>query len=205
MSGGAANSRTISGVRMRSAPGSRRPRPMSIATTGMTSSMYEERQKPAHFVRDKSCTLTNFLYFPFKVLSSAFYKLREFCFGFSILYSFLTGGLISIWGWNIYLTFDFSEHSKSRSYEESPKRDERLCRSRRRQWWREVRLQRDELRSRSQDSVTEDSKPGQSRERCQEGKGEYLYYANSFLQFLLLLGFHTQTVLDSEVQPRECE
>jgi len=54
MSGGAANSRTISGVRMRSAPGSRRPRPMSIATTGMTSSMYEERQKPSHFVRDKS-------------------------------------------------------------------------------------------------------------------------------------------------------
>ena len=98
MSGGAANSRTISGVRMRSAPGSRRPRPMSIATTGMTSSMYEERQKPAHFVRDKSCTLTNFLYFPFKVLSSAFYKLREFCFGFSILYSFLTGVLINILG-----------------------------------------------------------------------------------------------------------
>ena len=45
----------MSGVRLRSAP-SRRPRPMSIATTGMTTSMYEERQKPAHFVRDKSCT-----------------------------------------------------------------------------------------------------------------------------------------------------
>merc|ERR1719464_1870012 len=38
---------------MRSA-GSRRARPMSIATTGMTTSMYEERQRPAHFVRDKS-------------------------------------------------------------------------------------------------------------------------------------------------------
>ena len=36
-----------------------RPRPLSIATTGMTSSMYEERQRPAPGpapVRDKSCT-----------------------------------------------------------------------------------------------------------------------------------------------------
>merc|ERR1719242_1253493 len=47
------SARAMSGVRLRSAP-SRRPRPMSIATTGMTTSMYEERQKPAHFVRDKS-------------------------------------------------------------------------------------------------------------------------------------------------------
>merc|ERR1719479_419843 len=45
--------RAMSGVRMRSTP-TRRPRPLSIATTGMTTSMYEERQKPAHFVRDKS-------------------------------------------------------------------------------------------------------------------------------------------------------
>merc|ERR550532_897189 len=45
--------RAVSGVRMRSTP-TRRPRPLSIATTGMTTSMYEERQKPAHFVRDKS-------------------------------------------------------------------------------------------------------------------------------------------------------
>jgi len=45
--------RPSQGVRMRSTP-SRRPRPMSIATTGMTTSMYEERQRPAHFVRDKS-------------------------------------------------------------------------------------------------------------------------------------------------------
>ena len=44
-----------SGVRLRSA-GARRPRPMSIATTGMTSSMYEERQKPALVLRDKSRT-----------------------------------------------------------------------------------------------------------------------------------------------------
>ena len=42
-------------VRLRSA-GARRPRPMSIATTGMTSSMYEERQKPALVLRDKSRT-----------------------------------------------------------------------------------------------------------------------------------------------------
>eukprot|EP00090_Calanus_glacialis_P005847 TRINITY_DN1454_c0_g1_i5.p1 TRINITY_DN1454_c0_g1~~TRINITY_DN1454_c0_g1_i5.p1 ORF type:complete len:962 (-),score=331.96 TRINITY_DN1454_c0_g1_i5:501-3386(-) len=43
------------GVRLRSAPGgARRPRPMSIATTGMTASMYEERQKPAHVPRQKS-------------------------------------------------------------------------------------------------------------------------------------------------------
>merc|ERR1711892_646100 len=45
------------GVRLRSAPGgARRPRPMSIATTGMTASMYEERQKPTHVPRQKSCT-----------------------------------------------------------------------------------------------------------------------------------------------------
>merc|ERR1719431_2258067 len=31
-----------------------RPRPMSIATTGMTASMYEERQKPSHVPRQKS-------------------------------------------------------------------------------------------------------------------------------------------------------
>jgi len=43
------------GVRLRSAPGgARRPRPMSIATTGMTASMYEERQKPNHVPRQKS-------------------------------------------------------------------------------------------------------------------------------------------------------
>eukprot|EP00092_Neocalanus_flemingeri_P017157 GFUD01018554.1.p1 GENE.GFUD01018554.1~~GFUD01018554.1.p1 ORF type:complete len:783 (-),score=261.02 GFUD01018554.1:470-2818(-) len=43
------------GVRLRSAPGgARRPRPMSIATTGMTASMYEERQKPTHVPRQKS-------------------------------------------------------------------------------------------------------------------------------------------------------
>merc|ERR1719370_2492989 len=43
------------GVRLRSAPGGpRRPRPMSIATTGMTASMYEERQKPSHVPRQKS-------------------------------------------------------------------------------------------------------------------------------------------------------
>jgi len=43
------------GVRLRSAPGgARRPRPMSIATTGMTASMYEERQKPSHVPRQKS-------------------------------------------------------------------------------------------------------------------------------------------------------
>merc|ERR1719431_494238 len=43
------------GVRRRSAPGgARRPRPMSIATTGMTASMYEERQKPSHVPRQKS-------------------------------------------------------------------------------------------------------------------------------------------------------
>merc|ERR1712227_626715 len=53
MSGAAAGNRTMSGVRMRSTP-TRRPRPMSIATTGMTSSMYEERQKPNLTVRDKS-------------------------------------------------------------------------------------------------------------------------------------------------------
>merc|ERR1719186_1597167 len=42
-------------VRLRSAPGgARRPRPMSIATTGMTASMYEERQKPNHVPRQKS-------------------------------------------------------------------------------------------------------------------------------------------------------
>merc|ERR1719220_1517560 len=56
MSSAAANSRTT-GVRLRSA-GARRPRPLSIATTGMTSSMtssmYEERQKPALVLRDKS-------------------------------------------------------------------------------------------------------------------------------------------------------
>merc|ERR1712096_266993 len=34
--------------------GARRPRPMSIATTGMTASMYEERQKPTHVPRQKS-------------------------------------------------------------------------------------------------------------------------------------------------------
>jgi len=51
MSGGARA--PASGVRLRSA-GARRPRPMSIATTGMTSSMYEERQKPALVLRDKS-------------------------------------------------------------------------------------------------------------------------------------------------------
>merc|ERR1719187_2737032 len=39
-------------VRLRSAP-SRRPRPTSIATTGMTASMYEERQRPAHVPRQK--------------------------------------------------------------------------------------------------------------------------------------------------------
>merc|ERR1712013_175258 len=53
------------GVRLRSAPGgARRPRPMSIATTGMTASMYEERQKPSHVPRQKSCTLAlyNFVY-----------------------------------------------------------------------------------------------------------------------------------------------
>ena len=58
MSSAAANSRTT-GVRLRSA-GARRPRPLSIATTGMTSSMtssmYEERQKPALVLRDKSRT-----------------------------------------------------------------------------------------------------------------------------------------------------
>ena len=42
-------------VRLRSAP-PRRPRPLSIATTGMTSSMYEERQKPQTPIRQKSCT-----------------------------------------------------------------------------------------------------------------------------------------------------
>merc|ERR1712002_544398 len=43
------------GVRLRSAPGGgRRARPMSIAPTGMTASMYEERQKPSHVPRQKS-------------------------------------------------------------------------------------------------------------------------------------------------------
>jgi len=56
MSGGTAAA-ARAGVRLRSAPSSRRPRPLSIATTGMTSSMYEERQRPAPGpapVRDKS-------------------------------------------------------------------------------------------------------------------------------------------------------
>lgn len=39
---------------MRAGGGARRPRPLSIATTGMTASMYEERQKPAHAPRQKS-------------------------------------------------------------------------------------------------------------------------------------------------------
>jgi len=42
------------GVKMRVGGGARRPRPLSIATTGMTASMYEERQKPAHVPRNKS-------------------------------------------------------------------------------------------------------------------------------------------------------
>jgi len=46
-----------SGVRMRpGSSGGRRPRPLSIATTGMTASMYEERQRPtvSHVPRQKS-------------------------------------------------------------------------------------------------------------------------------------------------------
>merc|ERR1719158_2330268 len=45
------------GVRMRpGSSGGRRPRPLSIATTGMTASMYEERQRPTvtHVPRQKS-------------------------------------------------------------------------------------------------------------------------------------------------------
>merc|ERR1719481_1607865 len=45
------------GVRMRpGSSGGRRPRPLSIATTGMTASMYEERQRPtvSHVPRQKS-------------------------------------------------------------------------------------------------------------------------------------------------------
>jgi len=49
----------VGGVRLRpGSSGGRRPRPMSIATTGMTASMYEERQRPAtavsHVPRQKS-------------------------------------------------------------------------------------------------------------------------------------------------------
>lgn len=56
MSGTSAPPRSGGAVRLRSAP-SRRPRPTSIATTGMTAgmtaSMYEERQKPIHVPRQK--------------------------------------------------------------------------------------------------------------------------------------------------------
>jgi len=52
MSGGGAHRMGQSQVRMRPHTAGRRPRPLSIATTGMsssmTSSMYEERQKPFH-------------------------------------------------------------------------------------------------------------------------------------------------------------
>ena len=42
-----AHRNTVGGVRLRpGSAGGRRQRPLSIATTGMTASMYEERQKP---------------------------------------------------------------------------------------------------------------------------------------------------------------
>jgi len=50
---------TSSGVRMRDkGQGARRQRPLSIATTGMTASMYEERQRPSHVPRQKSASTT---------------------------------------------------------------------------------------------------------------------------------------------------
>ena len=140
-------------VRLRSA-GARRPRPMSIATTGMTSSMYEERQKPALVLRDKSRTCE---YLDILCI------LCQQSFVCSLPFS------REVFKQDYEDDLCFSEHSQGGQDEEGQERDLRL--RGRRQRGHEVSVQ---CGLRDPDPVKEDSEPGQGGERCQEVKGNNL-------------------------------